>query len=180
MRKYSLLGLGAGIGALVRGLPSIRHAWLGGLVAVLVAAPPSLALRTQLESPDAIIKHPDEMNDQLAAHNAVDPRTFFQPFGFRSVDLSLDGVRISGAPDLKRGMKVTLALYGGHGVRPVVVEAEVIRTGPEDAALVFGRMTEVQQEQLVALIAEPAALEALETAHPERRRVVATRILERG
>jgi len=89
------LGLGAGIAALVRGLPSIKHAWLGGIVAVLVAAPPSLALRTQLESPDAIIKHPDEMNDQLAAHNAVDPRTFIQPFGFRSVDLSHEGFQHS-------------------------------------------------------------------------------------
>lgn len=85
------LGLGAGIAALVRGLPAIRHAWLGGITAVLVAAPPALALRTQLSSPDAIIKHPDSMNDQLAAHNAVDLRTFFQPFGFRSVDLSHEG-----------------------------------------------------------------------------------------
>ncbi len=89
------LGLGAGIAALVRGLPAIRHAWLGGLTAVLVAAPPALALRTQLASPDAIIKHPDSMNDQLAAHNAVDLRTFFQPFGFRSVDLSHEGFQHS-------------------------------------------------------------------------------------
>ena len=31
------------------------------------------------------------MNDQLAMHNAVDPRTFVAPLGFRSVDLSAEG-----------------------------------------------------------------------------------------
>jgi len=89
------LGLGTGIAALVRGLPHVRHAWMGAVVAVIVAAPPSLAMRTQLQSADAIIKHPDSMNDQLAAHNAVDPRTFVQPLGFRSVDLSAEGFQHS-------------------------------------------------------------------------------------
>jgi hypothetical protein len=83
------LGLGAGLYALVRGLPALRHAWLGGLVAVLVAAPPALLLRAQLHAEDAIIKHPESMNDQLALHNAVD--TFLAPLGFRSVDLSAEG-----------------------------------------------------------------------------------------
>jgi len=89
------LGLGTGLAALVRGLPHLKHAWLGAIVAVLVAAPPSLTMRAQLESADAIVKHPDSMNDQLAAHNAVDPRTFVQPFGFRSVDLSDEGFQHS-------------------------------------------------------------------------------------
>jgi hypothetical protein len=85
------LGLGAGVYALVRGLPAIRQAWLGAIVAVLVAAPPALGLRAQLHSDAAIIKHPESMNDQLALHNAVDPRTFLAPLGFRSVDLSAEG-----------------------------------------------------------------------------------------
>ncbi len=85
------LGLGAGIAVAVRGLPSIRQAWLGAVVSVMVAAPPILALRTQLHAEDAIVKHPDAMNEQLALHNAVDPRTFVAPFGFRSVDLSAEG-----------------------------------------------------------------------------------------
>ena len=85
------LGLGTGLAALVRGLPHIREAWLGGLVAVTVAAPPALALRSQLHAHDAIIKHPEAMNAQLSMHNAVDPRTFVQPLGFRSVDLSAEG-----------------------------------------------------------------------------------------
>lgn len=85
------LGLGVGLALAVRGLPAIRWAWLGGLVAALIAAPPLLALRTQLHDPDAIIKHPESMNLQLALHNAVDPRTFVAPLGFRSVDLSAEG-----------------------------------------------------------------------------------------
>ncbi len=85
------LGLGVGIAVAIRGLPAIRHAWLGAVVAVLLAAPPLLALRTQLHAEDAIVKHPDSMNEQLALHNAVDPRTFFAPLGFRSVDLSAEG-----------------------------------------------------------------------------------------
>ena len=85
------LGLGTGLWLLVRGLPAIREAWLGCMVAVVVAAPPILVLRAQLESADAIVKHPDEMNEQLALHNAVDMRTFVAPFGFRSRDLSAEG-----------------------------------------------------------------------------------------
>ena len=85
------LGLAAGLALLVRGLPALRHAWLGGLVALVVAAPPTLALRAQLQAADAIVKHPEGMNEQLALHNAVDPRTFVSPGGFRSVDLSAEG-----------------------------------------------------------------------------------------
>ena len=71
LKSWAKAGLGVGMSAiaspyrtrcrtaaLVRGLPSIRQAWIGGIVAVLVAAPLSLALRTQLESPDAIINTP--------------------------------------------------------------------------------------------------------------------------
>jgi hypothetical protein len=85
------LGLGTAIAVLIRGLPHIRQAWLGAIVAGLVAAPPTLALRAQLQAEDAIIKHPGTMNEELSLHNAVDLRTFFEPLGFRSVDLSAEG-----------------------------------------------------------------------------------------
>ena len=90
------LGLAAGIAALVRGLPDLRRAWVGALVAVVVAAPPALLLRAQLRDPSAIVQHPDSMNAELALHNAVDPRTFVAPFGFQSVDLSAEGFLHSG------------------------------------------------------------------------------------
>jgi hypothetical protein len=93
-------------------------------------------------------------------------------------DLSLDGICMEGAHRLKPGMKVTLALYGGHRSTPVVVEAETIRANATEAALVFGRLSNEQQDKLATLIAEQPAVEALDP--PEASRVVATRILERN
>lgn len=85
------LGLGVGIAALIRGLPKIQYAWLGGLVSLLIAAPTMFLFQAPLLAENAIIKRPQGMNPFLALHNAVDPRTFFVPFGFQSVDLSSEG-----------------------------------------------------------------------------------------
>ncbi len=85
------LGLGAGLAAIIRGIPHLRQAWAGGLVGGALSAAPALLLRAQLQAPDAIVKHPGEMNELLALHNGVDPRTFVAPLGFRSVDLSAEG-----------------------------------------------------------------------------------------
>lgn len=85
------LALGVGLVALARGLPGLREAWVGALSAAVVGLPPALALATQLRAEDAVIKRPLEMDDQLALHNAVDPRIFVTPLGFRSVDLSAEG-----------------------------------------------------------------------------------------
>jgi len=112
------LGLGAGLVMLVRGLPALRHAWLGGLVALALTAPPVLLLRTQLESAAAIVKHPGGMNAQLALHNAVDPRTFLMPFGFRSRDLSAEGFEHSmylGLIALALGLVALWKAWGGAG-----------------------------------------------------------------
>ena len=85
------LGLATGVCVLVRALGAWRWAWAAALTAVALAAPTIMALRAQLQHPFAIIKHPPEMNAMLAAHNAVDPRAFLAPLGFRSVDLSAEG-----------------------------------------------------------------------------------------
>lgn len=85
------LGLATGACVLVRAIGAWRWAWVAALTAVALAAPTILALRAQLQHPLAIIKHPPEMNSFLAAHNAVDPRAFVAPLGFRSVDLSAEG-----------------------------------------------------------------------------------------
>ena len=85
------LGLGTGIVALIFGIRHIPQAWIGGLIAGLTALPNLALFRLQLAAEDAIIKRPPGMNETLALHNAVDPRTFFTPFGFQSVDLSTEG-----------------------------------------------------------------------------------------
>ncbi len=89
------LGLGAGIVLAVRGLHQAHLAWAGALVAGVIGGVPLLLLRAQLESVDAIVRRPGDMNDSLAAHNAVDPRTFLWPNGFQSVDLSAEGMHHS-------------------------------------------------------------------------------------
>lgn len=89
------LGLGVGIVVGIRTLCSFAHtwkwSWFGGLTSLLVASPTLLLFRLQLDASNAIIKRPDGMNESLALHNAVDPRTFIAPFGFQSVDLSHEG-----------------------------------------------------------------------------------------
>ncbi|MGH0030833.1 MAG: PilZ domain-containing protein [Myxococcota bacterium] len=92
-------------------------------------------------------------------------------------DLSLDGVCVDGSHRLKPGMKVTLALYGGHRASPVVVDAEAIRVTEREAALVFARLSGDQQDALATLIAEQPAVETL--APRTGSRVLATRILKR-
>ncbi|MAA77615.1 MAG: hypothetical protein CL916_00020 [Deltaproteobacteria bacterium] len=85
------LGLGTSIAVGIYSIPSFRRAWLGGIVGIIGSLPTVLAMRNQLESSAAIIKKPPGMNDLLALHNAVDPRTFIAPFGFQSRDLSHEG-----------------------------------------------------------------------------------------
>ena len=89
------LGLGVGIVVAIRTLASFANtwkwSWLGGLTSLIVASPTLLLFRLKLEASNAIIKRPDGMNESLALHNAVDPRTFIAPFGFQSVDLTDEG-----------------------------------------------------------------------------------------
>ena len=85
------LGIGVGLAALIRGLPDIKYAWAGALSALPLAVLPVWILQNQLDAENAIIKRPPGMNEELALHNAVDPRTFIAPFGFQSRDLTEEG-----------------------------------------------------------------------------------------
>jgi hypothetical protein len=94
-------------------------------------------------------------------------------------DLSLAGVRITVGQRLRPDSKLTLALYGGRGGEPVVVEAEVVRVQGDEAALAFGRLSAAQQERIAALIALEPALESLEVSEDPSGRVVPAQILRR-
>ena len=54
-----------------------------GIDCRLDCAPQSRPFRLRVAAEDAIIKRPPGMNETLALHNAVDPRTFIAPFGFQ-------------------------------------------------------------------------------------------------
>jgi hypothetical protein len=85
------LGMGVGIIALIFGVFHLRWSWLGGVTAGVISAPTLILFKLQLQAGNAIIKRPEGMNETLALHNGVDPRTFIAPFGFQSVDLSHEG-----------------------------------------------------------------------------------------
>jgi hypothetical protein len=94
-------------------------------------------------------------------------------------DLSLAGVRITVAHRLRPDAKLTLALYGGRGGEPVVVEGEVVRVEGNEAALVFAKLTAAQQERIAALIAQEPALASLAASDDPSGRVIPAQILRR-
>lgn len=65
--------------------------WLGpllaGLSGLVLMAPAVLAFKASVGDPRALIQRATTMTMDLFAHNAVDPRVFFAPGGFQSVDL---------------------------------------------------------------------------------------------
>jgi hypothetical protein len=64
----------------------------GVLVALIVAAPGWLAFQWSLHSDKALIVRPQAFSEGwILDHNAVDPRTYFWPGDFQSVDLSAYG-----------------------------------------------------------------------------------------
>ncbi len=67
--------------------PLLKGAALTAAIALLVAMPGLLALRGSVGSPDALIRRMTTGGMNFAAHNAVDPRVYFMPGAFSSVDL---------------------------------------------------------------------------------------------
>ena len=75
-----------------RGARPDRHL-LGGLalavaVGALLVLPQWAAFRASLAAPDALIRRSADLNLALMAHNAVDPRVYWTPGAFQSVDLA--------------------------------------------------------------------------------------------
>lgn len=104
-------------------LPWQRPRWadLGGMAAaalpaVALVVPHWLAFRASLAAPDALIKREGQLELQLMAHNAVDPRVFVMPGDFQSVDLAA----IYGEPFVHSG-------YLRLSVLALVVVALVLR-----------------------------------------------------
>ncbi len=66
---------------------NVRGACIAGAVALIFAVPAFAAIRYSVSAPDALVRRSAELNVQLMAHNAVDPRVYVTPFKFTSVDL---------------------------------------------------------------------------------------------
>lgn len=90
-------------------------------------------------------------------------------------DLSLDGIRIDGYPELGSGSRVTLALYAGPREEPLIVSASVVRsTGADDVAFCFEQLTSVQKNGIERLLAAPERLESLDSGEC----IVMTKIID--
>ena len=71
-----------------QGIQTLKGGALAGLCGGLLVLPHWLIFRASLADPGALIKRDGELNMQLMAHNAVDPRVYFTPGDFQSVDLA--------------------------------------------------------------------------------------------
>ncbi len=92
-------------------------------------------------------------------------------------DLSLDGIRVDGYPELESGTKVTLALYAGRREEPLVVSASVVRSvGCDEVAFRFEELTAQQKRGLDKLVEGRERLESLDRAGP----IVMTKLVEKA
>ena len=71
-----------------QGIQTLKGGALAGLCGAMLVLPHWLIFRASLADPGALIKRDGELNVQLMAHNAVDPRVYFTPGDFQSVDLA--------------------------------------------------------------------------------------------
>jgi hypothetical protein len=66
---------------------NVRGAAIAGVVALAIGVPAFAAMRASVTAEDKLVRRNSEMNAQLLAHNAVDPRVYVAPGDFQSVDL---------------------------------------------------------------------------------------------
>jgi hypothetical protein len=93
---------------------------------------------------------------------AVTSVTNVSPHVILGHDLSLEGIRLSHHPSLELGARVALALRGGSGAEPIVLEARVVRhAGREGVGLEFLELGDEQQSRLMQLISELKPIECL-------------------
>ncbi|MEC7947997.1 MAG: hypothetical protein VX265_10540 [Myxococcota bacterium] len=86
---------------------------IAGIVGLCLMGPHWMAFRISLDAPDALIRRSSDLNLALMAHNAVDPRIFFTPGPFQSVDL----VAEYGEPFIHTGyLRWTVVLLAGAGL----------------------------------------------------------------
>ena len=70
------------------------------------------------------------------------------------VELSVEGMRIVGFPDIAVGSEVRVALHSNVGAEPIALEAAVLRDDGDSVALQFRSVTPELREQIEALMDE--------------------------
>jgi len=85
-----------------------------------------------------------------------------ESYSAMGVELSAEGMRIVGLPDIDVGSQVRVALHSNVGAKPITLEAEVLRDDGDSVALQFRSVTPDVRAQIEALMDETRAVEALQ------------------
>jgi hypothetical protein len=78
------------------------------------------------------------------------------------VELSAEGMRIVGLPDVVVGSEVRVALHSNVGAEPIALEATVLRDDGDSVALQFRSITPELRAQIEALMDEKPSVEDLQ------------------
>jgi hypothetical protein len=84
------------------------------------------------------------------------------------VELSAEGMRIVGLPDIVVGSEVRVALHSNVGAEPIALEATVLRDDGDSVALQFRSVTPEIREQIEALMDEKPSVEDLQADQSEQ------------
>ncbi len=84
------------------------------------------------------------------------------------VELSAEGMRIVGLPDITVGSEVRVALHSNVGAEPIALEATVLRDDGDSVALQFRSVTPELREQIEALMGEKPSVEDLQADQLEQ------------
>jgi hypothetical protein len=84
------------------------------------------------------------------------------------VELSVEGMRIVGLPDVAVGSEVRVALHSNVGAEPIALEATVLRDDGDSVALQFRSVTPELREQIEALMGEKPSVEDLQADQLEQ------------
>ncbi len=91
-----------------------------------------------------------------------------ESYSAMGVELSVDGMRIVGLPEIAVGSEVRVALHSNLAAEPIALEAGVIRVEGESVALKFRSVTPELREQIEALMQERPTVQDLLADEAER------------
>jgi hypothetical protein len=91
-----------------------------------------------------------------------------ESYSAMGVELSAEGMRIVGLPDITVGAEVRVALHSNVGAEPIALEAIVLRDDGDSLALQFRSVTPELRGQIEALMDERPSVEDLQAAQSEQ------------
>jgi len=85
-----------------------------------------------------------------------------ESYSAMGVELSVEGMRIVGLPNIAVGSEVRVALHSSVGAEPIALEATVLRDDGDSVALQFRSVSPELREQIEALMDEKPSVEDLQ------------------